>query len=166
MSCHIRPMRSEDVLNICRADSDESDGFKEYLQKHIERQGKGECAALVADYDGNIAGHVYVYFQCRWGGMKNQGLPAVVDLKVFRQYRGHGVGSALMDEAERIAGQYSDVVYLDVGLNKEYGIAQQMYVRRGYVPDGNGVYYRQEVCSVDADCKNNDELTLCLIKQL
>ena len=71
-----------------------------------------------------------------------------------------------MDTAEIIAKNYSNKVYLDVCLNSEYGPAQRLYVKRGYVPDGKGVYYEEKVCETNAICKNDDELTLCLVKEL
>ncbi len=29
-----------------------------------------------------------------------------------------------------------------------------------------GVYYEEKICETDAACRNNDELTLCLVKEL
>ncbi len=90
----------------------------------------------------------------------------MVDLKVFPKYRNRGIASKLMDQAEELARKYADRIYLDVCLNSEYGAAQRLYAKRGYLPDGKGVYYEEEVCAVDGKCLNNDELTLCLIKTL
>ena len=56
--------------------------------------------------------------------------------------------------------------YLDVGLHSGYGSAQRMYVKRGYIPDGSGVWYRDKVCPCYADCVNDDDLVLCLSKKL
>ena len=77
-----------------------------------------------------------------------------------------GMATALMDAAEAIAEKHGGKVYLEVCLNSEYGPAQRFYVKRGYVPDGKGVYYEGRVCGTDAPCKNDDELTLCLVKEL
>jgi len=89
-----------------------------------------------------------------------------VDLIVFESYRKRGIATALMDAAEEIAKRYSNQIYLDVCLNSNYGPAQRFYIKRGYIPDGKGVYYEEKVCETDADCKNDDELTLCLVKSL
>ena len=51
-----------------------------------------------------------------------------------------------MDIAEEIAATYADIVYLGVGLHSGYGSAQRMYVKRGYIPDGSGVWYQDKVC--------------------
>ena len=71
-----------------------------------------------------------------------------------------------MDVAELVAGGYSDRVCLGVGLHSGYGSAQRMYVKRGYLPDGSGVWYRDEICPQGADCRNDDDLVLHLSKAL
>lgn len=71
-----------------------------------------------------------------------------------------------MDIAERIAAEYSDIVYLGVGLHSGYGSAQRMYVKRGYIPDGGGVWYGDSVCAPYAECRNDDDLVLYFSKKL
>lgn len=61
---------------------------------------------------------------------------------------------------------FCNKIYLDVCLNSDYGPAQRFYIKRGYIPDGKGVYYEEKTCETDAVCRNNDELTLCLVKEL
>lgn len=41
-----------------------------------------------------------------------------------------------------------------------------MYVKRGYIPDGGGVWYGGKVCEQYAQCRNDDELVLYLSKVL
>ena len=80
--------------------------------------------------------------------------------------RGRGVGSALMDAVEALAAEASDTVCLGVGLHSGYGAAQRMYVLRGYVPDGSGVWYEGHVLEQYVPCVNDDELVLYLSKKL
>ena len=47
-----------------------------------------------------------------------------------------------------------------------YGPARRFYIKRGYIPDGKGVYYKEKACETDAACRNDDELTLWLAKEL
>lgn len=166
MKIEIRKMTREDIIPVCKADDDMSDDFIEYLEFQLKNQDNGECSALIALCDGEVAGYVYLYYNCRWGGCKNQGLPSIVDLKVFDNYRRNGVASQLLDAAERIAKKYAAKVYLDVGLNRSYGAAQILYIKRGYIPNGNGVYFKQNVCQINEQYINNGELILCLIKEL
>ena len=164
--CLVRKIKREDILGICRADNDESEENVHYLTGHVERQARGECTALLAVYEGEIAGYVFIYFNCRWGALKNQNIPGIVDLYVFEKYRRCGIATKLMNEAEKIAKQHGKKVYLDVCLDSSYGPAQVFYAKRGYVPDGNGVYYEDKVCRENMNCVNDDELTLCLVKDL
>ena len=162
----IRKMTYDDIPLICKADNDESESNIEYLKNNLDNQDNNKCSALLALYNNQIAGYVFLYYECKWGGLKNQGLPSVVDLIVFEAYRRKGIATALMDFAEREARSINSKIYLDVCLNSEYGPAQCFYIRRGYVPDGAGVYYEQEVLSLNSPCINDDELTLCLVKKL
>lgn len=162
----VRTMNYEDIPIICNLTNDEGEDNKRYYKRQLINQDKQECSALVAEYKGNIAGYVFLYYKCKWGGMANCNVPGIVDLMVFEQYRNKGVATVLMDFAEKIASGYGEKVYLDVCLNSEYGPAQRLYVKRGYMPDGNGVYYKEKVCETDAIVKNDDELTLCLVKGL
>lgn len=162
----VRLMTYDDIPSICKADNDESENNLTYLKNQLVNQDKQECSALVALYEGEIAGYVFLYYRCRWGGMANCNLPGVVDLIVFEKYRKKGIATVLMDVAEDIARNYNNKVYLDVCLNSEYGTAQRLYIKRGYVPDGKGVYYEEKVCETNAVCANDDELTLCLVKEL
>ena len=67
---------------------------------------------------------------------------------------------------EALAAETSDTVCLGVGLHSGYGAAQRMYVLRGYVPDGSGVWYEGCVWDQYAPCVNDDELNLFLSKKL
>ena len=162
----IRQMTREDIPAICQADNDETESFVVYLNRQLDFQDNGECAALLALCDGKAAGYVFLFYECRWGALKNQGLPGICDLVVFEPYRRKRIATGLMDSAEALARRVNTKIYLDVCLNAEYGPAQRFYALRGYVPDGAGVYYEERVLPKDEACKNDDELTLCLVKEL
>lgn len=168
----VRRMRAEDLRLIETAEDNWSQDAEEYFQRQLARQEKGLCAALTAFCDGQLAGYVFLFWKCQWGGLRNRDIPSIVDLFVFEKYRKNGVATALLDTAESMASQYSDRIYLDVPVNNQHGAAQRLYIKRGYVPDGNGIYYDPDsdghcvVCSADVEYMNNDNLTLCLVKAL
>lgn len=138
----------------------------EKYQMRLRDQAEGRSISLVAEYNGNIAGYINVYPNSEWGAFANQGYPEIVDFCVLEKHRRNGIGSKLMDIAEQIAAGYADVVYLGVGMHCGYGSAQRMYVKRGYIPDGSGVWYGGEVCEQYADCRNDDDLVLYFSKKL
>ncbi len=142
------------------------DGDIEKYEMRLKHQAEGKSIAFVAEYRGNVAGYINVYPNSEWGAFANQGYSEIVDFGVLIRYRNKGIGNKLMDIAEKIASGYSEVVYLGVGLHSGYGSAQRMYVKRGYIPDGTGVWYRDKVCGQYADCCNDDDLVLYLSKRV
>ena len=163
----IRDMIEGDARVI--TDEEVAQGWRQTVEKYQRRlrdRAEGRCVSLVAEYDGSVAGYINVYPDSRWGALGGRGLPEIVDFGVLEKYRRRGVGGRLMDAAEEIAGGFADRVYLGVGLHAGYGSAQRMYVKRGYIPDGTGAWYANEVCSPYAECRNDDDLVLYLVKDL
>ena len=139
----------------------------ETYRLRLKHQAEGKCVALTAVYHGHPAGHVYVYLTPHDGPFKGKNWPEIHDFSVLEKYQRKGIGGKLMDAAERIAGQYADTVCLGVGLCGSYGSAQRMYVKRGYIPDGTGVWYRGRPCvQYETVCTVDDDLILFLYKKL
>jgi GNAT superfamily N-acetyltransferase len=133
----------------------------------LKDQSEEKCTALTAVYEGCPAGYVYVYLRADDGPFKEKSWPIIIDFNVLKKYQRKGIGNRLMDVAEQIAGQYADTVWLGVGLHNGYGSAQRMYVKRGYIPDGTGVWYQGKPCEqYETKIANDDDLVLFLSKQL
>ena len=163
----IRDMIPSDAQII--TDEEIAQGWHQSVEKYLDRlqdQAQGACTSLVAEFDGKVAGYVNVYPNSNRGAFANMGYPEIVDFGVLVKYRNRGIGSKLMDVAEQIAGNFSDTVFLGVGLHNGYGSAQRMYVKRGYIPDGTGAWYGDQICEQYADCCNDDDLVLYLSKKL
>ena len=60
---------------------------------------------------------------------------------MLSQFRRKRVVTLLVNEAERLAGERSSQVGIGFGLYSDYGPAQRMCVKRGYVPGSKGVAY-------------------------
>lgn len=162
----IRDMIPSDAQII--TDEEIAQGWNQTVEKYelrLKDQAEGKAIALVAEYQGKVAGYINVYPDSRWGAFADRGYPEIVDFGVLVKYRNHGIGSILMDVAEKTAAQYSDIVYLGVGLHEGYGSAQRMYVKRGYIPDGTGVWYGDKICPQNAECCNDDDLVLYFSKE-
>ena len=101
----------------------------------IQHQKEGKSVSLVAAYGSAVMGYINVYLDSKWGAFANQGYPEIVDFCVLEKYRRNGVGSKLMDIAERIASGYASMVYLGVGMHSGSGSVQRMYIKRGYIPN-------------------------------
>ena len=136
-------------------------------QGRLRDQAEGKCIALAAEYQGHPAGYVNVYLEVKSGPFIGKGWPIIVDFAVLEKYQRKGIGSHLMDAAEKVAEQYADTVCLGVGLHNGYGSAQRLYVKRGYIPDGSGVWYQDKPCEqYETEIANDDDLVLFLSKKL
>lgn len=163
----VRNMEYADAQAITDAEIEQGwDASVEKYLKRLEDQRAGRAISLVAACSGRTVGYINVYPNSTGGAFAGKGYPEIVDFGVLEKYRNRGIGSILMDVAEEIAATYADLVYLGVGLHSGYGSAQRMYVKRGYIPDGSGVWYRDKICEPYAECKNDDHLILYLSKKL
>ena len=164
----IRNMEEADALIF--TDEEIAQGWQTDISKYKARlwdQSVGNCISLTAVYKGLPAGYVHVYLTGLSGAFSGRGFPEIVDFGVLEKYRRKGIGSKLMDVAEEIAGQYANTVWLGVGLHSGYGSAQRMYAKRGYIPDGTGVWYRNKPCAqYETEIANDDDLVLFLSKRI
>ena len=163
----IRNMRQSDAQII--TDEEIAQGWNSDIKKYENRlkdQSEGRSISLVAEYNGNIAGYINIYPNSRWGAFADRGYTEIVDFGVLEKYRRNGIGGKLMDIAEQIASEYADIVYLGVGMHAGYGSAQRMYVKRGYIPDGSGIWYDDKVCEQHSVYSNDDDLVLYLSKKV
>jgi GNAT superfamily N-acetyltransferase len=139
----------------------------EYYRMRMREQDEGKCFALTAEYLGQPAGTVYLYMTVNEGPFKDKGWPMIVDFSVLKKYQRKGIGGRMMEVAEQIAAQYADTVCLGVGVCDSYGSAQRMYVKRGYIPDGSGVWYQDKQCvQYETVCTIDDDLVLYFYKKL
>lgn len=164
----IRTFTESDIPVIVKEEIEQGwlDSSEQKFQMRLRHQSELGAIPLAAEYRGNIAGYINVYPNSKWGSFADCGFCEIVDFAVLEKYRRTGIGSKLMDIAEQLASEYSDTVYLGVGLHSGYGSAQRMYVKRGYIPDGKGVWYKDVVCEPYSGCNNDDELNLYLSKKL
>jgi GNAT superfamily N-acetyltransferase len=135
--------------------------YERYLQESKDRKRVN----LVAEYEGQFAGYVTIIWESDYPPFSQAGIPEIVDFNVLTKYRRTKIGTALMNEAERWIATRSTLAGLSVCLHSDYGAAQALYARRGYIPDGrgafcNGIYPRYEQVRLD------DELGLYMTKQL
>ena len=162
----IRAMNNADPAYFAAEEC--AQGWQATPDKFITRlndEREGRCRTFVAEWQGMAAGYVSLYYAAP-GLFAGQNVPEIVDFGVLERYRRRGIGTQLMDAAEKAAAAISSRVCLAVGLHVGYGSAQRLYVKRGYVPDGSGVWYGDHVCEPYSTCANDDDLILYLSKEL
>jgi len=135
----------------------------ETYERYFAEQGTARTT-FVAEYDGEVAGHVSLIYTANEGPFP--GIPLISDLRVFFDFQNRGIASILLDVLETEASKMSDTVCLAVGCHSGYGAAQRMYVKRGYIFDGSGVWWNGRQLEQYAPCENDDELQLWMSKTL
>jgi GNAT superfamily N-acetyltransferase len=161
----IRPLRAGDPEMISGAMT--AIGWNKPLsqyERYLAEQAAGTRDILVATVDDGYAGYVTVRWESPYEPFG--GIPEIQDFNVLPELRRRGIGTALMDAAEALVAERSAVVGIGVGLYPDYGQAQRMYVRRGYLPDGRGLIYDGRQVPPMEMIRNDDSATLMFTKQL
>lgn len=162
----IRDMEERDIADIVAGELAQGwNASRDKYEARLRDSREGRSVAFAAEYEGEKAGYINLY-RSAGGAFAGTGIPEIVDFGVLEKFRRRGIGGRLMDIAERVASEYGGAVCLGVGLHSGYGSAQRMYVKRGYIPDGSGVWYGNSVCGQYADCRNDDDLILYMSKEL
>ena len=165
-TCSIRKMQESDIKNLSRGFI--SQGWpsrEEILTRYFKEQESGEREVLVAEVEGAVAVYITILPSAKHGPFAEV-YPELSDFNVFEPFRNQGVGNQLLEEAEKRVKLVSIKVSLGVGLHSGYGAAQRLYIKRGYIPDGTGVWYRNQPLEMNATSQNNDDLVLYLSKEL
>ncbi|MGC4045412.1 MAG: GNAT family N-acetyltransferase [Armatimonas sp.] len=135
-------------------------------EHYLELQANGSRDVLVATVAGDFAGYLTIEWVAGYAPFKEARIPEIVDFNVLLKHQRQGIGSALMEEAERRISERSPVAGIGVGLTPDYGPAQILYVKRGYIPDGRGLDYDGQILNWGAQTVVDDSLVLHLTKRL
>ena len=165
-TCSIRKMQESDIKDLSRGFI--SQGWpsrEEILTRYFKEQESGEREVLVAEVGGAVAGYITI-LPCAKQGPFAEIYPELSDFNVFEPFQNQGIGNLLLEEAEKRVRLISDKVTLGVGLHSGYGPAQRLYIKRGYIPDGTGVWYQNHQPAMNAVCEDIGELVLYLSKNL
>ena len=164
-TCSIRKMQEYDIKNLSQGFINQGwPGREEILARYFLEQECGEREVLVAEVEGAVAGYITILPDAKQGPFAGMA-PELSDFNVFEPFQNQGIGNLLLEEAEKRVRLISDKVTLGVGLHSGYGPAQRLYIKRGYIPDGSGVWYRNQPLEMNATIQNNDDLVLYLSKK-
>ena len=165
-TCSIRKMQESDIKELSRGFI--SQGWpsrEEILTRYFKEQESGEREVLVAEVESAVAGYITILPSAKHGPFAEI-YPELSDFNVFEPFQNQGIGNLLLEEAEKRVRLISDKVTLGVGLHSGYGPAQRLYIKRGYIPDGTGVWYQNHQPAMNAVCEDIGELVLYLSKNL
>jgi GNAT superfamily N-acetyltransferase len=163
----IREMTESDCAGI--TDAFAAQGWNkptsQYL-KYWRESLEGKRVILIAELAGQFAGYVTIVWESQYPPFRQAGIPEIVDFNVLKKYQRMKIGTALMDEAEKRIAVRSPEAGLGVCIFVDYGPAQVLYARRGYVPDGRGAYQEGRYPLYGEQVTIGDDLVLYMTRQL
>jgi ribosomal protein S18 acetylase RimI-like enzyme len=136
------------------------------FQEYFAEQQAGTRNCFIAKLESVFAAYLTVNWRPTYSPFAQARIPEIQDLNVLPAFRRRGIANLLLDRAEKEIATRSDAVGISVGLHPGYNQAQRLYAKRGYIPDGRGVTYRNESVTEGMQVTLDDDLLLHLTKQL
>lgn len=137
----------------------------QYERYYAARQA-GTQDTLVAFVDGEFAGYTTIKYASAYAPFRDKGIPEISDLNVRQVYQRRGLGAYIIQKSEERILKRRDVAGIGMALLPEYGVAQRLYCKLGYLPDGRGVAYKYQTPAYGAVVKADDDLVLWMTRQL
>ncbi|WP_341808391.1 GNAT family N-acetyltransferase [Wolbachia endosymbiont (group E) of Neria commutata] len=82
----------------------------------MQEQKLGERVVWTASHNDEFAGYVTLKWCSEYKPFQNKSIPEIMDFNVLPVMRNKGIGSALLEVAEKEAAKKSAIVGLGVGL--------------------------------------------------
>ena len=136
------------------------------VYRHFAGHAEGEADTFLAWADKHLAGYLTIRWLSNNPEFRRRGIPLIKDLAVFPEFRRQGIASRLMDAAEALIATRATQAGITVGLFDDYGPAQRLYARRGYLPDGRGACQGQRPLQQGEQVTVDHDLILWLAKDL
>ncbi len=120
----------------------------------------------VAYIENEIAGYGTLTKKSLYSYFADRNIPEIMDLNVLPNFRNQGIATKILNFLESDAAEISEYVGIGVGLYKDYGNAQSIYIKRGYVPNKEGITYDYKNVLPGENYRVDDDLVLWFVKML
>ncbi len=140
---------------------------QEKWKKYCAEQKANIRTVCIVKVQDEFVGYGSLLNISEYSNFKDEGIPEIHDVWVSEKHRGNGIGKRLVQYLEGLAQQENHKqIGIGVGLYKDYGRAQRLYVHLGYVPDGHGVTYKYKIIVPGDPYPIDDDLVIWLKKDL
>jgi ribosomal protein S18 acetylase RimI-like enzyme len=166
----LRTLQKEDLTGIVRTFTfpwSSVQATEEKWRRYYAEQQSNKRTVCLAKFGDEFVGYGSLLRHSEYLGFKKMGIPEIHDVWISEEYRGKGFGKKLVQQLEAMAlKENHKQVGIGVGLYKDYGSAQKLYIQLGYIPDGNGVTYKYQPVIPGNSYPVDDDLILWFKKDL
>jgi GNAT superfamily N-acetyltransferase len=165
---NLQPLQNSDFDEIVTAFQQIGwDKPKSLFQQYFDEAQHGIRHVLIARDNKQFCGYVTLKWISDYAAFANQQVPEIVDLNVLPAFRRKGTGTMLVQACEQMAKERGATeIGLGVGLLADYGSAQRLYVRLGFMPDGHGLHYKAHAVQYAESVSADDDLVLYFKKSI
>ena len=138
------------------------------LKKYLNEQKNAERYVITAKTEKqNIIGYTTLAYNSKYKGFREANIPEITDLNVIPTYRNKGIAHKMISKLEEIAKEkkYSQIG-IGAGLYSDYGSAQRLYVKIGYIPNGKGLLYDNKKIKKGQSIIVDDSLAIYFTKTI
>jgi ribosomal protein S18 acetylase RimI-like enzyme len=136
-------------------------------ERYLTEQTKQVRTVFLVEEQGKIIGYASLLRVSDYPEFRKDGIPEINDLWIAEGQRKKGFGRKLILHLEEIArNEGYTSIGLGVGLYEDYGPAQSLYFKLGYVPDGKGITYKTFRVVPGEQYPVDDDLILWIKKTL
>ena len=168
MQIELRTLRAEDLPRIAATRGGGAwKADNERWSRYLAEQNQGLREVLLADTTDAIIAYASLARISQNLSFHKAGIPEIQDLVVAEAHRNAGLGTRMiraLEERARAAGHSR--VGIGVGLYRDYGAAQRLYSKLGYVLDGAGASYKNAGVEPGSLVRVDDDLVIWMVKLL
>lgn len=139
----------------------------DYFEQCLELQEQGKRELLIVEFEKKPCGYSILNWNPKYALFKKLGMPEIQDLNIIPDMRNKGLATQMIAYCENIARERGHKeMGIAFGLHSSYGSAQRLYVKLGYIPDGQGATYDRKQIAFGDFKPVDDDLCLMLTKAL
>lgn len=166
----IRPLIETDIPKIVSRYSfpwSTPEKTKILWDNYYQEQKEGIRTVAIIEENQEILGYGSLLRKAECPFFLNDNIPEVNAIWIDEDYRRQGLGTTLIKWLEALAkSEGHNQIGIGVGLYRDYGPAQQLYFKLGYIPDGNGITYKGQPTAAGHTYPLDDDLILWLKRDI
>lgn len=142
----IRKLQNTDIDELVRVFTPPwttPEATRKQWNHYFLEQEKSVRTACVLEREKEFLGYGSLLLDSENRKFKESKIPEINALWIAEKWRRQGLGRKLIAHLEDLARKLGyKTVGIAVGLYADYGPAQKLYAKLGYMPDGNGATYK------------------------